>query len=463
MTMSNLKTLTDIFSQRLFRVPDYQRGYSWGQFQLEQFWEDLMTLDLTKIPYHYTGTLTLAPANEENIDGASCWKNDAWLIKSGHKPFYIIDGQQRIFTIVILCNVILERFSEEESIHDPYREELRRRLVMAKENGKRSFILGYENDRTSAEYLFNEILGDCPSESSSKENLYTVNLRRAKHFFQIQTGRLSVQELHVLMSKILSALRFHVYEVDDEIDVSLRFETINNRGKALSTLELLKNRLIYLATLLPEPDAVKGRLRNSINEAWKTAHEYLGKYPSAPLDEEEFLQNHWQMYAARQEGEDIDVSHHLLHKHFVARSFLDNGTTPLLGRSDVESYVESFGRGVRTWFFLFHPDFSLYGAETRDWLGRIRRNSIGAFRPLLMAVMLCSFGERDVNRLLEAVYEFQSASERLVIPLSKTCEGQIHAMAHVLFRRENDNLTETIKTIRQLKDREISRVLHTGG
>lgn len=64
--------------------------------------------------------------------------------------------------------------------------------------------------------------------------------------------------------------------INDEIDVFVTFETMNNRGRPLSSLELLKNRLIYLSTLFKD-NTGKDKLRSNINDAWKTMYEYLGK------------------------------------------------------------------------------------------------------------------------------------------------------------------------------------------
>ena len=47
---------------------------------------------------------------------------------------------------------------------------------------------------------------------------------------------------------------------------------MNNRGKALTSLELLKNRLIYLSTLFKEHEG-HALLRAKINDAWKTIYE----------------------------------------------------------------------------------------------------------------------------------------------------------------------------------------------
>ena len=41
MAENKLQSLTEIFNEKIFRIPDFQRGYSWENNQLEDFWEDL--------------------------------------------------------------------------------------------------------------------------------------------------------------------------------------------------------------------------------------------------------------------------------------------------------------------------------------------------------------------------------------------------------------------------------------
>ena len=54
---SELQNLATIFNNRVFRIPDYQRGYAWAEPQLNDFWDDLDRLDARRT--HYTGQLTL--------------------------------------------------------------------------------------------------------------------------------------------------------------------------------------------------------------------------------------------------------------------------------------------------------------------------------------------------------------------------------------------------------------------
>ena len=118
----------------------------------------------------------------------------------------------------------------------------------------------------------------------------------AKDFFTKKLANLSKEDKEIIFDKVVNRLKFNYYEIDDSLDVYVTFETMNNRGKKLSCLELLKNRLIYLSTLLSVDDEIKNRLRKDINETWKTIYEYLGKNKDKPLDDDKFLFNHWIMY-----------------------------------------------------------------------------------------------------------------------------------------------------------------------
>lgn len=86
---------------------------------------------------------------------------------------------------------------------------------------------------------------------------------------------------------------FNIYTVSNDIDVNVAFEGMNNRGKPLSTLELLKNRLIYLSVKIDDDQHERMKLRNAVNEAWKSIYHELGRNKQKPLDDDTFLLNHF--------------------------------------------------------------------------------------------------------------------------------------------------------------------------
>ena len=69
---TELLTVSRIFTESLYRIPDYQRGYSWGVDQLADFWLDIEQLDGDS--KHYTGVLTLEEVPEKTW---SNWDKDS--------------------------------------------------------------------------------------------------------------------------------------------------------------------------------------------------------------------------------------------------------------------------------------------------------------------------------------------------------------------------------------------------
>ncbi len=83
---NELQPLSLLFQNRLFRIPDYQRGYAWLQQQLVDFWDDLVNLQADR--YHYTGLLSLKPLKSKETVS---WGEDLWLVENGYKPCHIVD------------------------------------------------------------------------------------------------------------------------------------------------------------------------------------------------------------------------------------------------------------------------------------------------------------------------------------------------------------------------------------
>ena len=121
---TTLLTLSKIFTERLFRIPDYQRGYAWTEKQLKDFWSDLEQLEIGK--NHYVGVLTLERVDEKSFNK---WDDDKWIIKSKkYEPYYIVDGQQRLTTAIILIEAIVESLNENEELN--YTSVCDRRIIL---------------------------------------------------------------------------------------------------------------------------------------------------------------------------------------------------------------------------------------------------------------------------------------------------------------------------------------------
>ena len=280
--MNELEPLKSIFKDRIFKIPDYQRGYAWTTRQLKDFWEDLVNLPTDR--FHYTGLLSLKKV-DKNI--WSSWNDERWLIEDrGFKPFHIVDGQQRLTTFVIFIQAISEQLKAIPENKDKKDEEIylgsfslkaikEEYLVIEKPPQFiiKTYKFGYEVDNPSFKFLRHKIFLE-PNSGTIQETFYTLNLENAKRFFkenlQNYFDKYGLSEIEALFKKVTQNMMFNVYEISDDFDVFVAFETMNNSGKKLSNLELVKNRLIYLTTLYDEKELKNDErisLLEKINEA----------------------------------------------------------------------------------------------------------------------------------------------------------------------------------------------------
>lgn len=402
MSDTKLLSISEIFNNKIFRIPDFQRGYSWETPQLDDFWEDIQNLNPNRI--HYIGLLTVEPIKESDISNVEKWKDDLWLLKKGMSAFYVIDGQQRLTTLIILLHEILRKFKDDEGINFGSKSEWIDRFLYRSYNQLyKSFVFGYEKDNPSDEFFKTRIL-EQESSSADKypETLYTANLMYAKNYFANKLANLNKEEKESIFDKAVNRLKFNYYEIDDSLDVYVTFETMNNRGKDLSHLELLKNRLIYLSTLLSEDDETKGRLRRDINETWKTIYEYLGKNKENPLEDDAFLFNHWIMYFTYDRSQSDVYAEFLLKKKFTSKNVLCGK----IAIDDIKAYIDSLSKCVKQWFYIFNIHYSNYSDRIKEHVQKLERVGWGAFPPMIMAVFTKENNEELIWNFLDACERF---------------------------------------------------------
>ncbi|SEK85663.1 Protein of unknown function [Colwellia chukchiensis] len=432
-----LQSLSDIFEKRLLRIPDYQRGYAWLEHQYNDFWEDILHLNIDRV--HYTGVITLEPVPR---DIWRKWENDEWIIEGvGFKPFYVVDGQQRLTTSMLLMQAILESVDTDTLLNYQSLETIRKQYIInrAEDGLRESFIFGYEKDNPSDEYLKTKVFGVHSHSNQYQETLYTQNLSKAKAFFKEKLSELTTDEIAVIYKKLTQKFKFNLYEIDDEIDVYVTFETMNNRGKPLTSLELLKNRLIYLSTLFKEHEG-HAVLRAKINNAWKTIYEYLGKNPEAPLSEHLFLRNHWTMYFKYTRRKGDDYIKFLLDEKFTAR----NVTHPKkeedrISVEEIDKYVTSLQQSIRPWFYMHNPYFPLpeyTDEQNKLLLDRLHRLSFRAFKPLLLAAYVSQQSVEKVNLLLSAAERYNFTLFTLSQRRSNTGDTEFFSMSRDLMTKK---------------------------
>ena len=491
--MNELESLKSIFKDRIFKIPDYQRGYAWTTRQLKDFWEDVVNLPSDR--FHYTGLLSLKKVERTVWQS---WNDERWLLEDrGYKPFHIVDGQQRLTTFVIFIQAISELLraipeNKDKKDEDIYlgsfslkaiKEEY---LVVQKPP---QFIINtykfsYEIDNPSFKFLKYRILKE-PNSGTIQETFYTLNLENAKNFFAENLKnyfeQYGLSEIETLFKKLTQNLMFNLYEISDDFDVFVAFETMNNRGKKLSNLELLKNRLIYLTTLYDEkelkPDD-RFSLREKINDAWKEVYYQLGRNKQNPLNDDDFLTAHWIMYFQYTREKGDDYIRFLLEQKFTPQNIYAKTEVKLssiqefeevredeetdqeeveeteedevivlrskLSPKEIEEYVNSLKSAAVHWYNTHNPinNHDLTNQESL-WIDRLNRIGIIYFRPLVTV----SFLSKEIDskkrvQLFKAIERFIFITFRLSRAFSTYRNSEFYRAARHL--RNNELTIEDI-------------------
>ena len=457
-----LHTIDSIFTKRLLRIPDYQRGYAWNNNQINDFWEDVNYLDPEGA--HYTGVVTLEKAKKEDYRN---WGIDKWIVdKEKYVPFYIVDGQQRLTTAVILIQTIIititKNNDKNKKLNGQSIEKIKSKYIVREADDKlrKSFLFGYEIDNPSDEFLRKDIFNEKIPTNNNIETLYTRNLLNAKEIFLEKLNSMDGDEIIVLYKKLTQNLKFNLYQIDDEIDVCVTFEAMNNRGKSLSTLELLKNRLIYLSTLFKDKNGKphEGRevLRNAINETWKTIYQYLGKNPNQPLDDDEFLKNHWIMYFTYSRNRGDDYIRYLLDDKFTVQNVNHPWAEHVaLDITEVHDYVVNLQESIEPWFYIhnpYYPNLPKYiGRQNKKWIDKLTRLNYGAFRPLLLASYVSRQKIECINMLLRSAEKYNFVLFYLSKKKNVTGDSDFYGDARELLKGET-SIDDLIKKINEMSD-----------
>ena len=488
--MDEPKSLDALFKGKIFRVPDFQRGYAWQvKDNLKDFWEDLINLQDGRS--HYTGVLTLKEVPPSAIKES---EKEYWLVEDhSYKVYRIVDGQQRLATFIIFLQAFIEyirqlpeyRNSKDDSIYISeslsIAEIVGKYLFRIKPTGVnfRTYKFGYTTDNPSHEYLRYKIFKE-PGGGLIEETFYTLNLKNAKDYFLKQIAGMYEEDgldgVHDVYKKLTKQFLFNEYIIKDEFDVFVAFETMNNRGKKLSDLELLKNRLIYLTTLYSDVEldsAGRQSVREDINNAWKEVYHQLGRNEKRPLNDDDFLRAHWIMYYkySRKTGKDytkfllgVQFTPHKVHKKIERTVKLetpeeqrtdfefdeaedDNGEpvpeatkiSAELDSTEIRDYVYSLKESSHHWFNSFFPSLATgLSNDERQSLARLNRIGMGYFRPLVMSVLKNEPDEAKRVQIFDKIERFVFLAFRLTNVKSNYGSSEFYIAARQ-FGRGNIN------------------------
>ncbi|KAA6500605.1 DUF262 domain-containing protein [Helicobacter pylori] len=380
-----LLTLDGVIEKGVFEIPSYQRGYAWQERQLKDFWNDLEHVSKLGDKFHYMHSLTLRELENEFESSA----------------FEIIDGQQRLATSLILLGLLAKITQNKDPKYS---------LINLEP------ILSYKYYGLSE--AFRAITEEEKDLEAFKTSFYAKNLIDAYAFFKEKISDTPVGTLEKMFNSLIKKMLFSVVGLNDNrIDPFSSFETINNRGKDLSTLELFKNRLHFVAHKICDEEDLEN-LQQEINDTYTRIYHDLRQFKDDHL--EGFLKH----FVAYYYGEKGDFKKRLLEMEFNAhRKYDDANLDDEYEKIDELLFYLSYSSKV--WNFLHTLDekaitlkeFKIeITPKTRTLLDKMRRlNALSdnAFLPLLLSLLTIQLVGRSANEQPYTTQELEGLLEYL--------------------------------------------------
>jgi uncharacterized protein with ParB-like and HNH nuclease domain len=227
-------TLDNLLLGRLFRIPDYQRTYSWETKQRKELFQDIIKLAKHTDPerHHFMSTIVCLKTGEKKELNA-----DEFTV------FSVVDGQQRLTTLIILLKALSEELFLGNDTEKKQAIKLKELLV--KEESERLILLQTNHDGGD---LFRNYLQDAQIPSiDTASMLAEQNMISAFNECRDFVKEKWNDNLIDLLKLLKNRLEFIFYVLEDEGAVHTTFEVLNSRGLEVDWLDKCKSMMMGIA------------------------------------------------------------------------------------------------------------------------------------------------------------------------------------------------------------------------
>ena len=203
--------------KKTFNIPVYQRNYDWKEEQCRKLFEDIQ--NIVKSDYeieHFLGTVVFVSSKSE----------------MNFNEYVLIDGQQRITSIMLLLKVLHEKVTDENDKEEIWEEYLINKR--APEENLRIRLKPVESDGMPYKKLIEE-----------NDISLTSNVCKNYRLFEklIQESNYSAEEIYKALGKI-ELVYIQLEKGKKSENPQMIFESLNSTGLSLTQGDLIRNYLL---------------------------------------------------------------------------------------------------------------------------------------------------------------------------------------------------------------------------
>lgn len=279
-------TIKELLTKKEYEIPSFQRNYSWESIHTQEFLHDIIkylqpdyTTKTVKTDRYFLGTMVFVGG----IDNESATQS-------------VIDGQQRLTTITIILSVISKMFNDLKM--DALSDATYNFIVFKDDFGKEKKVLKTES---SFPYFTELVQMKTTTKTPITEEEETIE-KTYKYYSDV----LSEEKIYKEIKKVINDSRIEDIPYDewllqirgqilDSIVISINtneedqanaiFEILNGKGKKLSSVDLIKNKIF---------EEIGNTLNDEAKEKWQTINKTLtSKNKKEKMDT--FFRHYWAM------------------------------------------------------------------------------------------------------------------------------------------------------------------------
>jgi hypothetical protein len=225
------QTVAVLLKDRLFRIPEYQRAYSWQTKQRQDLFADIAKIYKSNgDSVHFMATIVGLRRKKRTIASDEFFEID------------VVDGQQRLTTLAILLKAISKALRTDDPKHA---DEIDGLLVKGDDLSLLLLQTNHDSSHIFIDYLREgAIPSNKPIETAADRNLARAISECEEFVGSWATGHGgSPLDMFATVKNRLSVI-FH--EIEDEALVYTVFEVLNSRGLDVTWFDKLKSLLMAI-------------------------------------------------------------------------------------------------------------------------------------------------------------------------------------------------------------------------
>ncbi|MBR1300061.1 DUF262 domain-containing protein [Bradyrhizobium sp. AUGA SZCCT0042] len=358
-----------MLTQDRFRVPNHQRDYSWTPGEINQLFDDVQDAIARGADQYFLGLMVCISAEDNTLT--------------------LLDGQQRLATAIIFFSAVRAWLKQVEE-HSEDAQQIRDDYIGRRELGEKAVTPKINLNSTNNPLFQQYVVSDAPL--SEIENRLKALKKHDRNFHLLNSimvcsdrvraiaessadAKAAAKSLIEIVKYMHENVRVVRFIVQDDASAYTIFETLNDRGLDLTTIDLVKNHLFGRISSNDTPHI------KELEDRWAQM-----MFTLANVKANDFLKVFWTSRHGRTQKDNLFQN--LKKNHRTTKSALDL-STELVQAADHYAALES-------------PDdvvWKNYSAVAKETIGALKVIGSAQTHPIILAA-LNRFKPPEFERLL---------------------------------------------------------------